>query len=130
MKPLIHIDDTQIHIDDEHYTLFIRFKQKPPEIKLPNPLEEYHKTITVIREGDRTNSLHKSIKVKPCLFCKKEFKPKHSAQLICSDECKRNHKIAYLKAYRKTNNKSDIDATLKEIEERKKKPYQVTPPVV
>lgn len=96
MKPLIHIDDAQIHIDDEHYTLFIRFKQQPAEIKLPNPIQKQPDTITVIRQGDKTNSLHKR-KEKKCIQCGKEFKSNHNAATLCSDECRRNHKISYLK---------------------------------
>ncbi len=103
MKPLIHIDDTQIHIDDEHYTLFIRFKQKSPEIKLPNPLEEYPKTITVIREGDKTNSLHKKhVKdnLKKCAICKTAFKPYRRDSKCCSEECKQVYKIKKNKSTR------------------------------
>jgi predicted nucleic acid-binding Zn ribbon protein len=109
MKPIISISDEQIHIDDEHYTLFIRFKH--PEVKVKE-----------------VSPVHGLKKIKTCINCGKEFKSNYNRSTLCSDKCREDHKKHYLKSWRKKN-ESNIDTTLREIEEKRKQPYKVTPPV-
>jgi hypothetical protein len=100
MKPLITITDEQIHIDDEHYTLFIRFKQQPiGAIMKPIP-GEFPDTVTVIREGDKTNSLHNKKDQIKCVMCGSLFKPYRIDSKCCSEKCKKASKINKVKLTR------------------------------
>jgi predicted nucleic acid-binding Zn ribbon protein len=124
MKPVIHIDDHQIHIDDEHYTLFICFKQQPI-IKKDDAASVEEQTRPTPEKFNGT---------KKCIICGKEFQSKSNLAKICSKNCKMERDRRYAREYQKKNKKgvvkSDLDETLQQIENNKRQPYKVTPPVL
>jgi hypothetical protein len=93
MKPLIHIDDTQIHIDDEHYTLFIRFKQQPLNNQVNNT-GKYPNEIIAIRGNEPPVHKHieKNLEKKKCLMCDTVFNPSRVDKIFCSKKCKSAHR--------------------------------------
>jgi len=89
MKPLIHIDDTQIHIDDEHYTLFIRFKKQLETHQVRNTTVYPDEIIAICGNDPPEEKLKiKDLKERTCVMCEAPFKPYRVDQKYCSKKCK------------------------------------------
>lgn len=108
MKPYITIDDQEIYIDGEHYTLTIRLKQVPvtklsEEIKSSTEdIIGFPKEVLAAMDAappapgkENTSNGKHWLKGKPayvalskiCKHCKMEYKPTGNAQTYCSKEC-------------------------------------------
>lgn len=136
MKNQVEIGDNVISISTPSFHMIIRFPGNingaPLDVSLPHkpakkPLDEYdtmHAEIYAkqaeVAVGKKTGGKNKYVTPsKACPVCGKEFHPRSNAQVYCSADCGMKPKKKLT-----SEQESDLDSTLAEIEHNRKKPYE------
>lgn len=134
MKPQITIDSNNVTIVTDQFSLNLVFSN--PIIHAPtteNTIDElnnklFTSKLTAKPLINKPTASRVSKKPRKCKKCGKNFTPEGNRQAYCSVECGMKPKSGLEKLKAKKNlspeEAAELEATLREIEEKKKQPYQ------
>lgn len=124
MKPTITVTDRAVQIETDQYLLTLQMRAGSFNVNDRTGLG-----ITPHKDAKHPVSKPDKKKAattdkKTCIKCGKPFTPRSNVQKYCSKSCGMKPNKGWKKNKLNPNKEAELNATLKEIEDRRKQPYE------